>query len=71
LSSPPASGFNLLAYILPFAALILGGAVAVFVARRWKSAAATAGGPPVNLDRSDDPRLRKVEEELEKFTPED
>ena len=69
LSSPPASGFNLLAYILPFAALLFGALIAVYVARTWKSSVATPHGPPI--DTSDDPRLKKVEEELRKFTPED
>ena len=69
LSSPPASGFNLLAYILPFAALLFGALIAVYVARTWKSSVATPQGPPI--DASDDPRLKKVEEELRKFTPED
>jgi cytochrome c-type biogenesis protein CcmH len=69
LSSPPASGFNMLAYILPFAALLFGALIAVYVARTWKSTVATPHGPPI--DSGDDPRLKKVEEELRKFTPED
>jgi len=70
LSSPPATGFNLLAYVMPFAALILGAVIAIFVARRWK-AAATATGPQIDIETPPDPRFQKVEEELRKFTPED
>ena len=72
LSSPPASGFNLLVYILPFAALLIGALVAIYVARIWKSSAATVQGPPVELNSAGgDARLKKVEEELRTFTPED
>ena len=72
LSSPPASGFNLLAYILPLAALLGGALVAVFVARRWRASAVTPQGPEgVVATPVEDPRMTKVEEELRKFTPED
>jgi len=69
LSSPPASGFNLLAYILPFAALVIGAIIAAYVARNWKRAAVPQTAPPVDI--ASDPRLQKVEEELKNFTPED
>jgi len=69
LSEPPATGFNLLAYILPFAALLIGALIAAYVARTWKQSAVPQTGPPV--DATTDPRFQKVEDELKKFTPED
>jgi len=69
LSSPPASGFNLLAYLLPVLALAIGVAVAVYVARTWKSTSVAHAGPsPEAVDTS---KYGRVEEELKKFTPED
>jgi cytochrome c-type biogenesis protein CcmH/NrfF len=36
LLAPPARGFNLLLYILPFAGLVVGGGVLFVLARRWQ-----------------------------------
>ncbi len=36
LAAPPATGFHLSAWVLPFAALFAGGIAAGFVLRRWK-----------------------------------
>ena len=67
LSAPPASGFNLTAWVMPFAALAIGALVAVYFLRQFR--ARWAGAAPANSDlaRYQD----KVEEELKKFTPED
>jgi cytochrome c-type biogenesis protein CcmH len=43
LLAPPARGFNLLLYVLPFALLILGGALLYASARRWQRQSASAG----------------------------
>ena len=68
-SSPPASGFNLLAYLLPVLALAIGVTVAIYVARTWKSTSVAHAGPsPEAVDTS---KYSRVEEELKKFTPED
>jgi cytochrome c-type biogenesis protein CcmH len=68
LSAPPASGFNLTAWVMPFAALGVGLAVAILFLRRFKAAAAhTSSAAPVDLTQY----RQKVEEELKKFTPED
>jgi cytochrome c-type biogenesis protein CcmH/NrfF len=68
LSAPPASGFNLTAWIMPFAALGVGLVVAVLFLRRLMAAKAAAAPPaPVDLSQYQ----QKVEEELKKFTPED
>jgi cytochrome c-type biogenesis protein CcmH len=67
LSAPPASGFNLTAWIMPFAALGVGMLVAIYFARRFRAKWAGAKEPTVDLT----PYQQKVEEELKTFTPED
>ena len=67
LSAPPASGFNLTAWVMPFAALGVGLVVAILFLRRFKAAQAPASAGPVDLTQYQ----QKVEEELKKFTPED
>ena len=50
LAAPMASGFNWVAWIMPFVALLAGLAIAVVVALRWRSLpqpAAAAEGPPI------------------------
>ncbi|HXH28925.1 MAG TPA: cytochrome c-type biogenesis protein CcmH, partial [Candidatus Polarisedimenticolia bacterium] len=46
LSSPVAAGFNLMAWITPFAAILIGGALLVLIVRRWEARGATAGRDP-------------------------
>jgi cytochrome c-type biogenesis protein CcmH len=46
LSSPVPEGFNLMAWITPFAAILLGGTVLLFVVRRWESRGAAVGRDP-------------------------
>jgi cytochrome c-type biogenesis protein CcmH len=67
LSAPPASGFNLTAWVMPFAALGVGLVIAILFLRRFKTAHAPATAGPVDLAQYQ----QKVEEELKKFTPED
>ena len=67
LSAPPASGFNLTAWVMPFAALGAGLAAAILFLRRFRAAAAHTDAAPVDLTQYQ----QKVEEELKKFTPED
>lgn len=45
LSSPVKSGFNLLAWIAPFGALLAGGVVLVFALRRWSAHSPGAPAP--------------------------
>jgi cytochrome c-type biogenesis protein CcmH len=68
LAAPPVSGFNLTAWVMPFAALGIGALVAIYFVRRFRSrwAGAPAGSSP-DLEKYQS----KVEEELRKFTPED
>ena len=67
LSAPPASGFNLTAWLMPFVALGIGALVAVAFLRRFRSRWADAPPASVDLSKYQD----KVEEELKKFTPDD
>ena len=67
LSAPPTSGFNLSAWIMPFAALLIGAGVAVYFARRFRSRWADVASASVDTTKYQG----RVEEELEKFTPED
>jgi cytochrome c-type biogenesis protein CcmH len=67
LSAPTTEGFNITAWIMPFAALAAGALAVAFLVKNWrgKTAAIPAAGP-VDVKYQD-----QVEEELKKFTPED
>jgi cytochrome c-type biogenesis protein CcmH len=67
LSAPPVSGFNLTAWIMPFAALAIGALAAVYFLRQFRKR--WAGVPENTADLTK--YQGKVEEELKKFTPED
>lgn len=67
LAAPPASGFNLVAWVMPFLALGIGAIAAIYFLRRFR--AKWAGVPSANVDVAK--YQSKVEEELKKFTPED
>jgi len=70
LAAPPKRGFNLLAWLLPFAGLGLGGAALAVLARRWSRARedAVSTGPSGNGRGPLDPELeRRVDEELARF----
>jgi cytochrome c-type biogenesis protein CcmH len=67
LASPPAQGFNLLAWIIPGLAFGLGLAVVVMVIRQWRRRfeLAPAGGPPISsdvLERAREQADRETEE---------
>ena len=67
LSAPTMEGFNITAWVMPFAALIAGAMVVAFVVRNWRAGAvATPSAGPLDVKYQD-----RVEEELTKFTPED
>jgi len=66
LSAPPAAGFNLTVWIMPFVALVLGGLLVVYFVRQFRSRWAAA---PADVDVTK--YQQKVEEELKKFIPED
>lgn len=72
LSAPTTQGFNLLAWTMPFVALLLGGGLVVLMMGRWRGAPRSAPPPPQSPDDpgSDksakfDPALReRLEREL-------
>jgi cytochrome c-type biogenesis protein CcmH len=70
LAAPPASGFNLAAWVMPFAALGIGTLVAVYFLRRFRMRSAGAAGA-IETNQDLGKYQDKVEEELKKFTPED
>jgi cytochrome c-type biogenesis protein CcmH/NrfF len=65
LVSPPATGFNLIAWIGPAAGLLVATALIVTMIRRWRTAAAGAA-PPVaaTLDPADLARLKRDLDDL-------
>ena len=54
LAAPPAHGFGLLAWLMPAAVLLVGGAVAVVLAMRWSRG---RGGPPGAPPEQPDDRM--------------
>jgi len=70
LAAPPKRGFNLLAWLLPFAGLGIGAAVLAVLARRWsrQHEEAVPADPSGNGRGPLDPELeRRVDEELARF----
>lgn len=73
LAAPPKNGFNLLAWVLPLAGIVLAGAAIAFLAWRWTRAGRDRGasppGDPVSNGRQTlDPELeRRLDEELARF----
>jgi cytochrome c-type biogenesis protein CcmH/NrfF len=62
LSSPPASGLNLAAWVMPGFALLLGAFAAVYLASRWAAKRRAATAAPAAVV---DPDLeRRIEEEM-------
>jgi cytochrome c-type biogenesis protein CcmH len=70
LASPPKEGFDLLAWVLPLAALGLGAAAVALLVVRWSRGKSEAGfeGPSANGKPELDPALEKrLEDELARF----
>jgi len=65
LSTPPPEGVNLLAYILPPAAFLLGGAALYLAVRRWHKAYTLESVHAQSVDDVD-PYIARLEEELRK-----
>ena len=70
LAAPPKEGFNISAYVLPFAFLIVGGYVLMLIVTRWlpKVRGASATGEPPNVSgNGNDVTIRhrkQIEQEL-------
>ncbi len=75
LAAPTKRGFNLTAWVMPFAAMFAGGLVVFVVVRKWTRREATEAGPatdqpteapqPANLDPDLDRRIERELQDLE------
>jgi cytochrome c-type biogenesis protein CcmH len=63
LSTPPAKGFNLAAYLVPMAMLVLGAAALVYVVRKWRDHDKAAEAPTASTDL-DPEYVERVRKEL-------
>ena len=69
LASPPKRGFNLMAWVLPFAAILSGGGVIYVALKKWvKRGTYTPSYAAIETDESDEKYQRQLEEELHEFT---
>ena len=62
--TPPAEGFNLSAWIMPFMALLLGAMAVWAVLRHWSRHRAAAATPHIPGPEADDPYKSRLEREL-------
>ncbi len=66
LSAPTTSGFNLVAWVTPFAVVLIATALVVVVSRRWRRPLA-APQAPVARTPADDERRARLAAELDRF----
>ncbi len=64
LATPPAEGLNWLVYILPPVAFLAGAFLLFRALRSWRRAAAAAPAAPAATAASEDPYVRRLEDEL-------
>jgi len=67
LASPPARGFNRLAYILPWAFLVFGSIALLLILRAWKPKTAVPAPSGTSTGNSGDDMDRRIAEELREF----
>jgi len=65
LSAPTTTGFNLVAWVMPFAVVLIAGALIVIFSRRWRRL--TAPTPPPVRAAADDARRARLAAELDRF----
>jgi cytochrome c-type biogenesis protein CcmH len=67
LSSPTTQGFNLLAWVMPFAALIAGGAIIVVAVSKWRERPSSTPSSGASEPRAvyDDELRRRLQRDLE------
>lgn len=69
LAAPPKRGFNLMAWVMPFAALLFGGGVIYVVIRKWvRREMRSQTYATAETNQEDEQYQRQLEEELEEFT---
>ena len=66
LAKPPAQGFNLLGYVVPFIGIALGLAFVWYVIKRFRKPLAVAGGPEID-DTAFASYQAQIEQDLEKL----
>ena len=64
LSAPTTVGFNLVAWVTPFAVVLMAGALIVVVSRRWRRPSVPSPAPPPPID---DARRARLEADLDRF----
>jgi cytochrome c-type biogenesis protein CcmH len=52
LSSPTTSGFNIVAWVMPFAALLIAAVVIIVLTRRWRRPVTAGAVPPPAVDEA-------------------
>lgn len=67
LSAPTTTGFNLLAWVTPFAAVLIAGVMIVVVTRRWRRSSAATLPPPPPPAAADPARRARLDAELERY----
>ena len=70
LASPPKQGFNLTAWILPFAAILGGGGIIYIALRKWVKRGKQSQASVEAEKEEDEKYRRQLEKELEDFTEE-
>lgn len=70
LASPPKKGFNLVAWILPFVAILVGGGVIYIAVREWvRRGQREPAGDTTKAEKEEDEKYRKqLEKELDQFS---
>ncbi|MFC2018613.1 cytochrome c-type biogenesis protein CcmH [Chloroflexota bacterium] len=68
LSSPPKRGFNLTAWVLPFAALLFGAWVVYVALRKWLGRGRYSQAAAVAIEKGDAKYRRRLEKELADFS---
>ena len=66
LLKPPAEGFNVVGWLMPFAAILAGLAFVWLVIQRFRRPLAVASGPPID-DATLDRYRQRIEKDLEKL----
>lgn len=69
LASPPKRGFNLVAWVLPFAAILGGGGVIYIALKAWvRRGRQSQTSAIAEAEEGDEEYRRQLEQELEEFT---